>query len=240
MRDDHNLDLESLTETERAGSGKQRKTPIATGDRGRLRTVIGHKSRAFRLALPVMLESRIQLVWDTHDGLEAVEKVQLLRPELVLMDIDLDGMHGTQACREMIKHVPDLLVIVITDSYRAILNRSNVVRAGARALCLKSSGPGVYIEAVKQAAAGFQYVDPLIAALLDHPPLGLPPDLTDRQFEIFIRLDLSDDQILQELNMRRRTLELQIQDIIRKLRVRTRGDAIAMASEAKTALSAEK
>ena len=74
MRDDHNFDLESLTETERAGSGKQRKTPIATGDRGRLRTVIGHKSRAFRLALPVMLESRIQLVWTRMMGLKQWKK----------------------------------------------------------------------------------------------------------------------------------------------------------------------
>ncbi len=167
------------------------------------------------------------IIGEASDGMAAYEIVKRLRPDFVILDVDLDVLNGVEVCRRISQEFPNANILVLTDSYHATKYHNQLLRAGARGFCLKSSGPRTLFEAIEQVTRGLPYCDPKITQLVKQTPAVSTPNtnLTDREIEVLIRLDLRNKEISEELNMKLRTVEKHIECILAKLKVSTRTGA---------------
>jgi len=154
----------------------------------------------------------------------ATEIIRRMRPDFIIMDVDLDVLNGVEVCRRVSQELPNSHVLVLTDSYHATKYHNQLIRAGSRGFCLKSSGPRTLFEAIEQVTRGLPYCDPKITQLVKQQPTTSMPNcnLTDREIEVLIRLDLRNKEIAEELDMKLRTVEKHIECILAKLKVPTR------------------
>lgn len=124
----------------------------------------------------------IRVIGEASDGHDAVDAVQKLHPDVVVMDFALPSMNGAVATRRILKDRPETAVLILS-----MHSESNYVRtcldAGARGYLLKNAMDLELVAAVKQIAAGEHVLDPRIALEPAAPPDGVP-SLTTRELEI--------------------------------------------------------
>jgi two-component system nitrate/nitrite response regulator NarP len=143
---------------------------------------------------------------------------------MVILDVDLDVLNGVEVCRRVSTELPQANVLVLTDSYHATKYHNQLIRAGMRGICLKSSGPRTLFEAIEQVSHGLPYCDAKVTQLVKQASTTNLPNanLTDREIEVLIRLDLRNKELAEELDMKLRTVEKHIECILAKLKVPTR------------------
>jgi len=102
-----------------------------------------------------------------------------------------------------------------------------MIRAGVQLFCLYGSGAAVLHDAIRKFERGFPYCDPRIFELIKQNPVSTLPstNLSEREIEVLIRLDMRNQEIAEELNMKSRTVEKHIECILAKLKVPTRTSA---------------
>jgi len=190
----------------------------------RPRTVLCERHELIRFGLKRVVSEVVDIIAEAADGLSAYEIIKSLKPDFIMTDVDLDGLNGVELCRRANAELPNSHVLVLTDSYHATKYHNQLVRAGARGFCLKSSGPRTLFEAIEQVTRGLPYCDPKITQLVKQQPTSSAPNsnLTDREIEVLIRLDLRNKEIAEELDMKLRTVEKHIECILAKLKVPTR------------------
>ncbi len=190
----------------------------------RPRTVVCERHELIRFGLKRVVSEVVDIVGEANDGMVATEIIRRLRPDFVMLDVDLDILNGVEVCRRVVQELPNSNVLVLTDSYHATKYHNQLMRAGARGFCLKSSGPRTLFEAIEQTTRGLPYCDPKITQLVKQQPTSNTPNsnLTDREIEVLIRLDLRNKEIAEELDMKLRTVEKHIECILAKLKVPTR------------------
>jgi len=190
----------------------------------RPRTVICERHELIRFGLKRVVTEVVEIVGEAADGMVAVELIRRLRPDFVILDVDLDILNGVEVARRVSTELPNSHLLVLTDSYHATKYHNQLLRAGARGFCLKSSGPRTLFEAIEQVTRGLPYCDPKITQLVKQSPSVSMPNtnLTDREIEVLIRLDLRNKEIAEELDMKLRTVEKHIECILAKLKVPTR------------------
>lgn len=190
----------------------------------RPRTVLCERHELIRFGLKRVVSEVVEVVGEAADGMAATELVRRLRPDFIVLDVDLDVLNGVEVCRRISQELPNSNVLVLTDSYHATKYHNQLMRAGARGFCLKSSGPRTLFEAIEQVTRSLPYCDPKITQLVKQSPATSMPNcnLTDREIEVLIRLDLRNKEISEELDMKLRTVEKHIECILAKLKVPTR------------------
>ncbi|HEY9678113.1 MAG TPA: response regulator transcription factor [Drouetiella sp.] len=190
----------------------------------RPRTVICERHELIRFGLKRVVSEVVEIVGEASDGMAAMELIRSKRPDFVITDVDLDILNGVEICRRVHEETPQANVLVLTDSYHATKYHNQLVRASARGFCLKSSGPRTLFEAIEQVTRGLPFCDPKITQLVKQSPATSMPNsnLTDREIEVLIRLDLRNKEISEELDMKLRTVEKHIECILAKLKVPTR------------------
>jgi DNA-binding NarL/FixJ family response regulator len=191
----------------------------------RPRTIICERHELIRFGLKRVVAEAVEVVGEASDGMVAVELIRRLRPDFIILDVDLDVLNGVEVCRRVNQELPNSNILVLTDSYHATKYHNQLLRAGARGFCLKGSGPRTLFEAIEQTMRGLPYCDPKITQLVKQSPASalLPnTNLTDREVEVLIRLDLRNKEIAEELDMKLRTVEKHIECILAKLKVPTR------------------
>jgi len=186
--------------------------------------VLCERHELIRFGLKRVVSEVVEIVGEAADGMAATEMIRRLRPDFVILDVDLDVLNGVEVCRRVSMELPNANVLVLTDSYHATKYHNQLMRAGARGFCLKSSGPRTLFEAIEQITRGLPYCDPKITQLVKQAPTTNMPNcnLTDREIEVLIRLDLRNKEIAEELDMKLRTVEKHIECILAKLKVPTR------------------
>src|SRR6202789_2689932 len=201
-----------------SGLPPQRPSPF------RPRTVLCERHELIRFGLKRVVSEVVEIVGEPADGMAATEMIRRLRPDFVILDVDLDVLNGVEVCRRVTSELPNSNALVLTDSYHATKYHNQLMRAGARGFCLKSSGPRTLFEAIEQVTRALPYCDPKITQLVKQTPTVATPNtnLTDREIEVLIRLDLRNKEIAEELNMKLRTVEKHIECILAKLKVPTR------------------
>lgn len=85
-----------------------------------------------------------------ENGLEALEKYEILKPELVLMDLDMPVMDGYRACREIRRSDPDAKIIVITGDLRSTLARRTIKEGLANKFLQKPVNTSSLVETIKK------------------------------------------------------------------------------------------
>ncbi len=201
-----------------SGLPPQRPSPF------RPRTVLCERHELIRFGLKRVVSEVVEIVGEAADGMAATEMIRRLRPDFVIIDVDLDVLNGVEVCRRVTSELPNSNVLILTDSYHATKYHNQLIRAGARGFCLKSSGPRTLFEAIEQVTRALPYTDPKITQLVKQTPTTNMPNsnLTDREIEVLIRLDLRNKEIAEELDMKLRTVEKHIECILAKLKVPTR------------------
>ena len=183
----------------------------------------------------------IDVVGEAPNGSDAVEAVERLRPDVVLMDIRMPVMDGLEATRILKARNIHLRVLILTtfdpDEYVY-----NALKAGASGFVLKDIPPNELLTAVRVVARGEGLLAPsitqrLIAQFAKSPS---PPEaskelerLTDREAEVLrlIAKGLSNSEIAQELYLSPTTIKSHVAGVLAKLEIRDRVQAVVFAYE---------
>lgn len=181
----------------------------------------------------------IELVGEAADGEEAVRETQLLRPDVVLMDIRMPGSGGIEAIRRIRAAVPGTAVLVLTmyDDDATVLT---AMQAGARGYLLKGAEQEEIVSAVRAVVAGQAVFGPgvaarvleLFATRVDETPAALPfPGLTDRERHVLGLLadGRRTSEIARELFLSPKTVSNNLTGIFAKLQVTDRAAAMILA-----------
>ena len=143
------------------------------------------------------MEDDLEVVAEAAHGQEAVEKCCQLQPDVVLMDVQMPGMNGVEATKEILKRMPQVKVLVLTtfaeDEYIVKL-----VRAGASGYLLKNMQPDLLSDAIRAVHKGVTQLDASVAQRLARyvattsAPIGALPvnlnKLSEREAEFRSKL----------------------------------------------------
>jgi DNA-binding NarL/FixJ family response regulator len=183
----------------------------------------------------------MEVVGEAATGKDVVERAAELRPDVILMDIQMPQMNGIEATRRILEVNPRVGVVVLT-MFEDDDSVFSAMRAGARGYVLKGAPPSQILKVLRAVAAGEAHFGPEIAKrLMDFFSAPRPesleeifPDLSPREREI---LDLiaqghSNAKIAARLFVSRKTVGNHISHIFTKLQVADRAHAIIRAREA--------
>jgi DNA-binding NarL/FixJ family response regulator len=207
-----------------------------------IRVLIADDHPLFRDGLTAMLQADddTELTGAATDGLQAVELALHSQPDVVVMDLHMPGMDGIEATRRIVADSPHIAVLVLTmfDDDESVFS---ALRAGARGYLLKGADQE-QIRAAVQAAANGEIIfgTQLAARMLAYftTPASAPapvfPQLTDREREV---LDLvaqgrANPMIATRLGLSQKTVRNHVSNILTKLQVADRAQAIVQARDA--------
>lgn len=208
-----------------------------------LRVLIVDDHPLFRKGMRTLLESTadIEVAGEATNGAEAVEKGLALKPDLILMDLQMPEGGGLEATRRVTESNPQIYILVVTlfeddDSVFAAL------RAGARGYILKDADEEEMLRAIHAIGKGEAIFSPTIAArLMDYfagtrtaASAEIFPELTDREREILqhIARGESNAKIAGQLSISLKTVRNHVSNIYNKLQVADRAQAAIRAREA--------
>jgi DNA-binding NarL/FixJ family response regulator len=176
----------------------------------------------------------IELVGMASNGLEALDLVAKLLPDVVLMDLSMPEMDGVEATRRIVAAHPGVRILVLT-SFSDQSRIMDALRAGAEGYLLKHSEPDEIAAAVRAIHEGGSPLDPKAArVLLDSRRTSADSDtLTDREREVLllVRGGLANKQIARELGISERTVKAHLTNVFQRLGVTDRTQAALWASE---------
>ena len=214
-----------------------------------IRVMIVDDHPLFRQGLRRVLEvePEIKIEAEAKDGQEAVVLARQLKPDVILMDINLPALNGLQATRRIKAELPDVAVIVVT-GYDYEEQMLHAIRAGASAYFPKFVPPAKLIEAIRETNQGNYVINddvldqPKVARWLleqfEQYPASYSYDvdspfipLSAREMEIlqFITKGHSNKEIAYELEISRQTVKNHMTSILRKLAVNDRTQAAVYA-----------
>jgi DNA-binding NarL/FixJ family response regulator len=124
----------------------------------------------------------IRVVGEACDGAQAVEMARSLRPDVIVMDMAMPGLNGTQATIEILKFLPGTGVVILSMYEEANYVR-NAMQAGARGYLLKNASEVDLAAAIKNVARGKKVVDEKLQKPFDLPGEG-DSQLTPRERQI--------------------------------------------------------
>lgn len=217
----------------------------AEQDRPRIRVVVVDDHPVVRRGLRSLLETLpgIEVVGEAADGQAAVREVQLVQPDVVLMDVQMPGMDGLQATRQIAVSCPDVAVLVLTmfDDDATVFT---AMQAGARGYLLKGADQDEIARALEAVVAGEVIFGPGVAARVlsyfaapassdAQAPAGAFEELSDREVRILDLLASGQRtaMIAQQLYLSPKTVSNNLTAIFAKLRVASRAEAIIVARE---------
>ena len=202
---------------------------------GPLRIVIADDHPIFRDGLRRLLavEPDFEVVGEAADGREAVERVQALRPDVLLLDLAMPGAGGLEALRELARGTAQVRTVMLTAS----IDREDAleaVRLGARGIVLKAAATPLLYKCIRAVVAGeywigHERVQDLVASLrafTDSQSGGRRPAATLTRREVQVAMAVlegaSNREIAQKLGLGEQTVKNHLSNIFDKLGVSSR------------------
>ena len=208
----------------------------------KIRVLIADDHPVFRFGLQSLVSSipDMEVIGEATNGESAVELSASLKPDIILMDINMPGLNGIEATRKILKDQPQIGILVITmfddDSV------FDAMQAGARGYLLKGADPEETIRAIQSVANGAAIFSPKVAKRLityfgNHQGAAQSetfPELTEREREILelIAQGLTNPAISEKLVLSPKTIRNHVSNIFSKLQVSDRSQAIVKARQA--------
>ncbi|MDE2427225.1 MAG: response regulator transcription factor [Burkholderiales bacterium] len=187
----------------------------------------------FRSGIRLLLQRNpeFEIVGEASDGLEGVKRAKQLRPDVVLMDLNMAGLSGLEAMQLIVEDLPDTAVLMLTVSEEAE-DLSTALKNGARGYLLKNIEAEYLTQAIKRAAAGEPVIAESMTAKLvmqfrsgNH--VATTPErekLTPRERETMVCLARgeSNKEIARHLDVAESTVKIHVQNILKKLNLTSR------------------
>ncbi len=193
------------------------------------------------------LEDDIKVVGHGEDGEQALVLVRELRPEVILLDVNLPGINGLQVARQLKAERSEIAIVMLT-AYHDLEQVVYAMRTGASAYCAKDIHPDKLVNIIRDAAAGYYIVEerrmdrrsvdewiqsnivqmagPYVVDADDH---FIP--LSPRETEILqsVTRGLSNKEIAKQLGISQQTVKNHMTSILKKLNVEDRTQAAVTA-----------
>ena len=212
---------------------------------GRLRVLLVDDHAMVRSGFRLMLsvEPDLEVVGEAADGMGAVIAAREVRPDVVLMDVQMPGMDGIEATRRIVEE--DLGRVVILTTFDRDDYLFDALGAGASGFMLKNAEPEQLVEAVRAVGHGHGLLAPEVTRrviermtagpdAVDRPEPGELARLTEREREVLTALarGMSNAEIARELYLGEATIKTHVSNCLAKIGVRDRVHAVIWAYEA--------
>ncbi len=187
----------------------------------RIRILLVDDHPVVREGLRSILSSfdQITVAGEASSGQEALAVSRELKPDVIVMDINMPGMTGIEATSLLRRDLPDCKVLALS-MYENRGYVAGAVRAGARGYLLKDSAPRDLVKAIAEVFRGGSPLSPQLAQAIGGAPgkLPAPQPLTPREIEvlIFLARGRSNKEISSRLGISVRTVETHRENLIRK------------------------
>ena len=177
----------------------------------------------------------IEVVGEAENGRKGSELALQLRPDIILMDLVMDEMDGVEATRAIIQEWPEAKIVVVT-SFLDDEKLYTVIEAGATSYLLKTSRASDIADAVRATYDGETVLEPkvtgkMMSRMRQKKEQPLHDDLTEREFEILLLIaeGKSNQEIADELFIALKTVKTHVSNILNKLNVSDRTQAVIYA-----------
>ena len=208
-----------------------------------IRVLLADDHHLFREGMRALLAtaSDLEVVGEAGDGNEVVAKAAEVRPDVILMDLQLPGLNGVEATRRILASQPKVNVLVLTmfEDTDTVLA---AMRAGARGYLLKDTHEEALLRSVRAVANGEALFGPAVAErLMRYLAEATPsaeraafPELTDREREVLWLLaqGLSNQEVADRMGISLKTARNHVSNILARLQVADRTEAVARARAA--------
>jgi DNA-binding NarL/FixJ family response regulator len=187
----------------------------------------------------------LELVGTSQDGEEAVEDIIRVRPQLVLLDLELPGLNGIQVTQRVKRRAPEVEILILT-SFEDEQKVYEAIQAGASGYLVKRVGPEKIRSGIREVMEGGTVLEPIIARKFwnyfqsiqakpkpEEKPRN-PWGLTPTEFDVlrYVAKGLSNAEVGQVMTLERRTVRTHLSHIYRKMGVNSHVEAVVMALRA--------
>lgn len=213
----------------------------------KIRLLIVDDHNLFRQGLIRILADfdELKVVGEASNGREAIALVEQLRPDLVLMDLNMPVMSGPEAARLLSQRFPQIPLVMLTVSDRDE-DLFDAIRSGARGYLLKNVQMNDLLAGIQRVHAGEAIIAPSMAMRLlqefrslaaqapqetDESQIG---ELSEREVEVLrlVAQGLANKEIANQLDLSEHTVKSHLRNILEKLQLRSRAHAAAYAVQA--------
>lgn len=208
-----------------------------------IRILIADDHPMYRHGVRSLLERTdgLEVVGEATTGEEAVHLANELKPDMIMMDIRMPGMNGVEATKQIKEVHPDIQILMVT-MFQDDASMLTALKSGARGYILKDAGKDEIVRAVHAVSGGEAIFSPEIASkMIDfatRPDSGLEafPQLTIREKEVLNLMTggMSNAEIARQLMLSAKTVSNYIANILNKLKVPDRNEAIRLARESRS------
>jgi NarL family two-component system response regulator YdfI len=207
-----------------------------------IRVLITDDHLIVREGLRLILETaeNIEVVGEAVDGAECLQLVPTLKPDVILMDLQMPHMDGITAIGHLRKDHPDIAIVILT-TYNEDDLMIRGLQAGARGYLLKDSSRESLLDTIHAAARGETLLKPEILARVLAPqtqpkpasPTQTDSSLTERELEVLRSASRGErnKEIAYKLGITERTVKAHLQSIYQKFGVDSRAAAVAVAAQ---------
>ncbi|AQQ54391.1 response regulator [Planococcus lenghuensis] len=202
-----------------------------------IRVLLADDHEMVRIGVSAYLQAQpdMEVIGEATDGIEAAKMALELRPDIILMDMVMPGMNGAEATDAIIREWPDAKIMVVT----SFLDDDKVypaLQAGAVSYILKTSKASRIAASIRETVTGTPVLEPEVMSKMmkqmrhAHVP---HEELTEREMEILLLLakGYSNQEIADELYIALKTVKTHVSNLLSKLEVHDRTQAVIYAFE---------
>ena len=206
----------------------------------RITVVLADDHHIVRKGLRTLLEAEgeFAVIGEEADGLKVVELVERLRPDVLLLDVQMPGLNGLEITRQIVQRALKTRVIILSMHANETYVRE-ALRYGAHGYVLKDASPSEMVEAVREVSAGRRYLSRALseraidayAEKAQAAPADAYDMLTTREREVLhlAAESSSTSEIAARLGISPRTVETHRENLMRKLGLQSQTDLIRYA-----------
>ncbi|HEX8437349.1 response regulator transcription factor [Archangium sp.] len=186
----------------------------------------------------------LEVVGSAQDGEQAVEELVRVRPQLVLLDLELPGINGIEVTRRVKRRAPEVEVLILT-SFEDEQKVYEAIQAGASGYLVKRVGPEKIRSGIREVMEGGTVLEPIIArrfwnyfqsiqARPPEPDKQNPWGLTPAEFDVlrYVAKGLSNAEVGRVMTLERRTVRTHLSHLYRKMGVNSHVEAVVLALRA--------
>ena len=211
----------------------------------KLRIFLIDDHNLFRSGVKALLARQpdFDVVGEAADGLEGLKRAKQLKPDVVLLDLNMPGISGREAVKMLVEELPHTQVLMLTVSEDEE-DLIDTLKSGARGYLLKNIDADYLVESIRRAARGEAVMSPQMTSKLvqglqangrevELPRASAKDKISPRERDILVLLarGASNKEMARELQLAESTIKIHVQNILRKLNLSSRVQAAVYAVE---------